>query len=101
MYHHLHLLAGREPGIRREPVQRQEPLELVARLPLEGRRAVYLVRVGPTVYVLGVAVGPSNQPIEVRCGRRFVRIGEPTTINATSIRGTTWNTHFSAPVRMS
>ncbi len=31
-----------------------------------------------TVYVLGVAVGPSNQPIEVRCGRRFVRIGEPT-----------------------
>lgn len=31
------------------------PLELVARLPLEGRRAVYLVRVGPTVYVLGAS----------------------------------------------
>ncbi|WP_437732294.1 hypothetical protein [Sorangium sp. So ce1335] len=32
-----------------------------------------------TVYVMGVAVGPSNQPIEVRCGRRFfVRLGEPT-----------------------
>ncbi|WP_437966137.1 hypothetical protein WMF04_42020 [Sorangium sp. So ce260] len=31
-----------------------------------------------TVYVTGVAVGPSNQPIEVRCGRFFVRIGEPT-----------------------
>ncbi len=29
------------------------PLELVARLPLDGRRAVYLVRVGETVYVLG------------------------------------------------
>lgn len=31
------------------------PLELVARLPLEGRRAVYLVRVGPTLYVLGAS----------------------------------------------
>lgn len=31
------------------------PLELVARLPLEGRRAVYLVRVGQTVYVLGAS----------------------------------------------
>jgi len=31
------------------------PLELVARLPLEGRRAVYLVRVGETVYVLGAS----------------------------------------------
>jgi flagellar biogenesis protein FliO len=28
------------------------PLELVARLPLEGRRAVYLVRAGETLYVL-------------------------------------------------
>ncbi len=31
------------------------PLELVARLPLDGRRAVYLVRVGGTVYVLGAS----------------------------------------------
>ncbi|AUX47129.1 uncharacterized protein SOCE26_086410 [Sorangium cellulosum] len=31
-----------------------------------------------TVYVMGVAVGPSNQPIEVRCGPFFVRLGEPT-----------------------
>jgi flagellar biogenesis protein FliO len=29
------------------------PLRLVGRLPLDGRRAVYLVRVGGTVYVLG------------------------------------------------
>jgi flagellar biogenesis protein FliO len=29
------------------------PLRLVGRLPLDGRRAVYLVRVGDTVYVLG------------------------------------------------
>lgn len=28
------------------------PLELLARLPLEGRRAVYLVRVGKVVYVV-------------------------------------------------
>lgn len=28
------------------------PLELLARLPLEGRRAVYLVRVGKLVYVV-------------------------------------------------
>jgi flagellar biogenesis protein FliO len=31
------------------------PLELLARLPLEGRRAVYLVRVGETVYVLAAS----------------------------------------------
>jgi flagellar biogenesis protein FliO len=31
------------------------PLELVARLPLEGRRAVYLVRVAETIYVLGAS----------------------------------------------
>jgi flagellar biogenesis protein FliO len=29
------------------------PIELVGRLPLDGRRAVYLVRVGSTVFVLG------------------------------------------------
>jgi flagellar biogenesis protein FliO len=31
------------------------PLELVARLPLEGRRTVYLVRAGETVYVLAAS----------------------------------------------
>ena len=31
------------------------PLELLGRLPLEGRRAVYLVRVGQTVYVLAAS----------------------------------------------
>jgi flagellar biogenesis protein FliO len=31
------------------------PLELLGRLPLEGRRAVYLVRVGETVYVLAAS----------------------------------------------
>jgi hypothetical protein len=37
-----------------------------------------------TVYVTGVAVGPSNQRVEARCGRAFVRLGEPTT------NGTRW-----------
>jgi flagellar biogenesis protein FliO len=31
------------------------PLELVGRLPLDGRRAVYLVRVGKTIYVVGAS----------------------------------------------
>jgi flagellar protein FliO/FliZ len=31
------------------------PLELVGRLPLDARRAVYLVRVGSTVYVVGAS----------------------------------------------
>jgi flagellar protein FliO/FliZ len=35
----------------------QGPLELVARLPLDGRRAVYLVRVAEKIYVLGAAEG--------------------------------------------
>jgi flagellar biogenesis protein FliO len=31
------------------------PLELVGRLPLDGRRAVYLVRVSKTIYVVGAS----------------------------------------------
>lgn len=31
------------------------PLELVGRLPLDARRAVYLVRVGTTIYVMGAS----------------------------------------------
>jgi flagellar protein FliO/FliZ len=31
------------------------PLSLVGRLPLDGRRAIYLVRVGATVYVVGAS----------------------------------------------
>jgi flagellar biogenesis protein FliO len=41
-------------GARRIGVGRPSgPLALVGRLPLDGRRTVYLVRVGETVYVLG------------------------------------------------
>ena len=31
------------------------PLELVGRLPLDARRSVYLIRVGPKLYVLGAS----------------------------------------------
>jgi hypothetical protein len=31
------------------------PLDLVGRLPLDGQRAVYLVRIGPIVYVIGAS----------------------------------------------
>ena len=47
----LVLSAGRRLGMGRSA----DPLELVGRLPLDGRRAVYLVRVGETVYVVGAS----------------------------------------------
>lgn len=47
----LLLVAGRRLGVGRP----SGPLSLVGRLPLDGRRAVYLVRVGETVYVLGAS----------------------------------------------
>jgi flagellar biogenesis protein FliO len=47
----LVLLGARRAGLGRSA----GPLELVGRLPLDGRRAVYLVRVGTTVYVVGAS----------------------------------------------
>jgi flagellar biogenesis protein FliO len=47
----LVLYAARRAGVGRPG----GPLELVGRLPLDGRRAVYLVRVGKTVYVVGAS----------------------------------------------
>jgi len=47
----LLLTVGRRLGVGRP----SGPLELVGRLPLDGRRAVYLVRVGETVYVVGAS----------------------------------------------
>jgi flagellar biogenesis protein FliO len=38
---------------RRSPGRNSGPLELVARLPLEGRRVVYLVRAGERLLVVG------------------------------------------------
>jgi flagellar biogenesis protein FliO len=43
-------------GARRAGMGRSAgPLELVGRLPLDARRAVYLVRVGATIYVVGAS----------------------------------------------
>jgi flagellar protein FliO/FliZ len=47
----LVLYGGRKLGLGR-PVG---PLELVGRLPIDARRAVYLVRVGELVYILGAS----------------------------------------------
>ena len=47
------LYGGRRLGIGRP----SGPLELVGRLPLDARRAVYLVRVGRLVYVVGASEG--------------------------------------------
>jgi len=40
-------------GTRRRGLRASGPLELIGRLPLDGQRAVYLVRIGATVYVIG------------------------------------------------
>jgi hypothetical protein len=41
-------------GARRRGLGRASgPLDLIGRLPLDGQRAVYLVRIGATVYVIG------------------------------------------------
>lgn len=45
------LYAARRAGVG----QAGGPIELVGRLPLDGRRAVYLVRVGEIVYVVGAS----------------------------------------------
>lgn len=47
----LVVVAGRRMGLGRP----SGPMELIGKLPLEGRRAVYLVRVAKAVYVLGAS----------------------------------------------
>ncbi|WP_437645731.1 hypothetical protein [Sorangium sp. So ce362] len=70
------------PGAEPPAPPQQPAVEAGARTPPIPRSGYGILKLNSsqnaTVYVLGVAVGPSNQPIEVRCGRRFVRIGEPT-----------------------
>lgn len=51
------------------------PLELLARLPLEGRRAVYLVRAGETVYVLAASDNALSKLGEMP--REALPAGEP------------------------
>src|SRR5688572_15963629 len=57
----LLLSLGRRFGVGRP----SGPLELVGRLPLDGRRAVYLVRVGETVYVVGASESGLNKLGEI------------------------------------
>ncbi len=74
----LVLIGARRAGMGRAA----GPLELVGRLPLDARRAVYLVRVGTTIYVVGaseagiaklgeVAAGSIEQPVEPARGESF------------------------------
>ncbi|WP_437810366.1 hypothetical protein [Sorangium sp. So ce1078] len=72
-----------QPSAEAAPAPPQQPVvEAGASAPPIPRRGYGFLKLNSsqnaTVYVTGVAVGPSNQPIEVRCGRFFVRIGEPT-----------------------
>src|SRR5262245_46479240 len=60
----LVLYGGRRLGIGRP----SGPLELVGRLPLDTRRAVYLVRVGKLVYVVGASEAGLTRLGEVESG---------------------------------
>ncbi|WP_437722646.1 hypothetical protein [Sorangium sp. So ce861] len=72
-----------QPSPETPPAPPQPPaIQAEASAPRKSRRGYGFLKLNSshnaTVYVTGVAVGPSNQPIEVRCGRFFVRLGEPT-----------------------
>jgi flagellar biosynthetic protein FliO len=43
-------------------------IELVGQLPLDARRAIYLVKVGPQVFVVGVAEGGMTKLGEIAAG---------------------------------
>jgi flagellar biogenesis protein FliO len=70
----LLLSVGRRFGIGRP----SGPLELVGRLPLDGRRAVYLVRVGETVYVVGASEAGLNKLGELPKAGLELPAGVPT-----------------------
>ena len=52
------------------------PMELIGRLPLEGRRAVYLVRVIDRVFVLGASEAGLEKIAELE-GANLVAVEEP------------------------
>src|SRR4051812_18462318 len=58
------IYGGRRLGLGRP----SGPLELLGRLPLEARRAVYLVRVGKVVYVVGASEGGLTRLGEMDAG---------------------------------
>jgi flagellar biogenesis protein FliO len=67
------LVLGRRIGIGRA----QGPLELVGRLPLDARRAVYLVRVGKRVLILGASEGGLRKLGEAASGEIDLSASRP------------------------
>jgi flagellar protein FliO/FliZ len=68
------LYGGRRLGVGRS----SGPLELVGRLALDARRAVYLVRVGKLVYVLGASEGGLTRLGELDADAVPADLGPPT-----------------------
>jgi flagellar biogenesis protein FliO len=65
-------------GARRAGIGRPTgPVHLVGRLPLDGRRAVYLVRVGRAVYVLGASEAGLTKLGEVSDTEADAELGAP------------------------
>ncbi|WP_438039479.1 hypothetical protein [Sorangium sp. So ce128] len=70
------------PATETAALQQQTSVDAAATTPTTPRKGHGLLKLNSsrnaTVYVTGVPVGPSERPVEVRCGRFFVRLGEPT-----------------------
>ncbi|WP_437853076.1 hypothetical protein [Sorangium sp. So ce363] len=70
------------PATETAALQQQTSVDAAATTPPTPRKGHGLLKLNSsrnaTVYVTGVPVGPSERPVEVRCGRFFVRLGEPT-----------------------
>src|SRR4051812_17454746 len=81
----LILYGGRRLGLGRPT----GPLELLGRLPLDTRRAVYLVRAGKTVYVVGASEGGLTRLGELSAeGFPSERSSPPTALGEGLVGGT-------------
>lgn len=69
----LVLYAARRVGVGRQ----SGPLQLVGRLPLEGRRAVYLVKIGNKIVVIGASEGGLTRLAELEEGELDLETKEP------------------------
>ncbi|MEZ4230730.1 MAG: flagellar biosynthetic protein FliO [Polyangiaceae bacterium] len=69
----LVLSAARRMGVGRQ----SGPLQLVGRLPLEGRRAVYLVKIGTKVVVIGASEAGLARLAELEEGELEFDVKEP------------------------
>lgn len=70
----LVLYAARRVGVGRQ----SGPLQLVGRLPLEGRRAVYLVKIGGKIVVIGASEAGLVRLTEVEASDLDLEAKEPT-----------------------